>query len=130
MGCNYKADQEDSSSMLSFSSKNKLTRSVSSKISSLPQRSEISEAQKEAKNAETNELTNYLYSVGKQKTGLQERFHTKTPSKEYLNLLHPDLNEGQQIFLSNLSQIYSVSPQKQYKQSQYVTLLDQQKAFG
>lgn len=130
MGCSYKPEIEDSTSMVSFTNKNKLTRSVSSKIGSIQQRSDITDANKEATRAENEELTKYLYSIGKQKSGLHEKFYTNTPPKEFLNLQHPDLNEGQRIFLSNLSQIYSVSPLKQFKQSQYLSLLDQQKDFG
>jgi len=53
--------------------------------------------------------------------------------KEFIgsyNLAHPEFTEGQKLFITNLCNVYSVSPAKKVKQEQYARLLEHQKEIG
>lgn len=68
-----------------------------------------------------------------QKAGLQDKTHVKNPPYEFLNsynINHPELKKGQKLFLNNLCQVYSVTPLKKLKQTQYLSLLEKQQEIG
>lgn len=127
MGCTYKPDYDNSSS-LSFYVKN----SRSSAFTGRP-RTSVTEPKKSLSQSENDEFLRYLISIGKRKTGLQDKRPDKKPPSEFMgsyNLNHPDLNKGQRLYLNDLCRMYSVNPLKQSKQVQYLKLYQKQKDIG
>lgn len=125
MGCTFKPDLTENSA-ISFAKSSK-------SIKSAPHKSVTESSKKEMTKKEEAELLDYLLGIGKQKTGLHDKTHPIRPPFEYndsFNINHPELKNGQRLFLNNLCQVYSVYPLKKSKQTQYLNLLERQKALG
>lgn len=88
---------------------------------------------KDLNDQEKEQLIKYFYEMSTQRVGLQDKTHVKKPPYEFLssyNINHPELKKGQKLFLSNLCDVYSVSPLKKSKKTQYISLLERQKEIG
>ena len=126
LGCSYKPEYDDGSA--SINTRN----SKSSAISPSRPRTCVttSKSRNELNKDEEDELLNYLMSIGKRKTGLQDKTHHKQPPSEFMNsynLNHPDLRKGQRLFINDLCHIYASMPAKKAKQEQFQNLLQRQK---
>jgi hypothetical protein len=79
---------------------------------------------------EEEQLLNYLISIGKRQTGLQDKTHHKKPPSEFTNsynLNHPELRKGQRLYINDLCHIYASTPSKKAKHEQFLKLLQRQK---
>lgn len=82
---------------------------------------------------EEQELIDYLISIGKRTTGLQDKGTGTRPPSEYrssYNLNHPELKRDQKLYLNNLCGVYSVKDLKESKKNKYISILEKQKAIG
>ena len=82
---------------------------------------------------EEQELIDYLISIGKRTTGLQDKGTGTRPPGEYrssYNLNHPELKRDQKLYLNNLCGVYSVKDLKESKKNKYISILEKQKAIG
>jgi hypothetical protein len=82
---------------------------------------------------EEEELIEYLVSIGKRTTGLQDKRIGTRPPSEYrssYNLNHPELKHDQKLYLNNLCGVYSVKDLKESKKNRYISILEKQKEIG
>lgn len=130
IGCTFKPEfKEDSSNTFKSKSLSKSAYSWTKSRITTGENRKI----KEADEKENRELINYFYEISSRKVGLLDKTHVKKPPYEFLdsyNINHPELKNGQKIFLSNLCQVYSVASLKKLKKNQYLSLLNRQKEIG
>ncbi len=133
MGCTYKVENNQPTSARYQSNRPSASSSAQSKYNTIKSHINLSMNKNKMTKEEEDELIDYLISIGKRTTGLQDKVTRLRPPSEYnssYNLNHPEFNRDQRLYLNNLCSVYSIKDLKTSKVNKYMSILQKQKAIG